>query len=357
MPTIEGGGVEKNLFIIANYLVKKIPGSILITYASNFNYRFKSFKIINSKINFKNIASKKLKYLFCIYELIKLFIKHRSYLVLSFQANIYCAFICRLFGVKVITRSNTSPSGWQLGIFRKIIFYFLLKLPNKIIVNSKQFQEEYKNKFGLDTKCIYNPLNIKDILKAADKKIKGNFFKNYNKIKIIFIGRLVDQKDPFTLVKALKILNNKIDFKAIIIGRGLFYAELKKFLFKNNLNTKVKILNWRKNPYNYLKASDLLVLTSKYEGLPNVLLEAISLKKYVISTNCPTGPNEILDGGKGGDLFEISNFSQLADKIYFFSKNKKKYKNKIEFAYKRLIRFDYKKNLDLYFKEIKKEIN
>lgn len=357
MPTIEAGGVEKNLFIIANYLAKKISNSTLITYESNFNHRFKSLKIINSQINFKNITSKKLKYLFCIYELIRLFLNDKNYLVLSFQANIYCAFICRLFGVKVITRSNTSPSGWQLGIFRKIIFYFLLKLPNKIIVNSKQFQNEYKYRFDLHTKCIYNPLDTKYISKLSNQKIKKNFFKNYRKIKIVYIGRLVDQKDPFTLVKALKILSDKIDFKAIIIGKGLYYAELKKFLSNNNLNTKVKILNWKKNPYNYLKASDLLVLTSKYEGLPNVLLEAISLKKYVISTNCPTGPNEILDGGKGGDLFDIGNFSQLADKIYLFSKNKKKYKNKIKFAYKRLTRFDYKKNLDLYFKEIKKEIN
>ena len=357
MPTIEGGGVEKNLFIIANYLAKKISNSILITYASNFNHRFESLKIINSQFNLKIITSKKLKYLFCIYELIKLFLNDKNYLVLSFQANIYCAFICRLFGVKVITRSNTSPSGWKLGFFRKIIFYFLLKLPNRIIVNSKQFQKEYKNRFNLHTNCIYNPLDIKYITSLANRKITKNFFKNYKKTKIVFIGRLVDQKDPFTFVEALKILNYKIDFKALIIGKGIYYEQLKNFLSINNLNTKVKILNWKKNPYNYLKASNLLVLTSKYEGLPNVLLEAISLKKYVISSNCPTGPNEILDGGRGGGLFEIGNFSQLADKIYLFSRNKNRHKSKIKFAYKRLIRFDYKKNLNLYFKEIKKEIN
>jgi glycosyltransferase involved in cell wall biosynthesis len=117
------------------------------------------------------------------------------------------------------------------------------------------------------------------------------------------------------------------------------------------------MFNWKINPYNYLKSADMLVLTSRYEGLPNILLEAISLKKYVISSNCPTGPKEILDGGKGGDLFEIGNFKQLADKIYLFSKNKKKYERKIKFAYQRLERFNYNKNLDLYYNEIIKEIN
>jgi glycosyltransferase involved in cell wall biosynthesis len=357
MPTIEGGGVEKNLFIISNYLSKKISNSILITCTSSFNYKFNNLKIINTKINIKNITSKRLKFLFCILELIKLFLKDKNYLVLSFQANIYCALICRLFGIKVITRSNTSPSGWQLGFFRKIFFYLLLRLPNKIIVNSKQFQKEYKNRFGISVKCIYNPLNSKNISKLSNQKLINNFFKNYKNIKIIFIGRLVEQKDPVTFVKALKILNNKIDFKAIIIGKGIYYEKLKKFLRISNLNKKVKMFNWKINPYNYLKSADMLVLTSRYEGLPNILLEAISLKKYVISSNCPTGPKEILDGGKGGDLFEIGNFKQLADKIYLFSKNKKKYERKIKFAYQRLERFNYNKNLDLYYNEIIKEIN
>ena len=78
-----------------------------------------------------------------------------------------------------------------------------------------------------------------------------------------------------------------------------------------------------KQPYKFKKL-DLLVLTSKYEGLPNVILEAICLKKFVISTNCKTGPKEILDNGKGGVLFEIGNYKQLAEKIISYSKNKKR---------------------------------
>ena len=116
------------------------------------------------------------------------------------------------------------------------------------------------------------------------------------------------------------------------------------------------MINWQNNPYPYLKASDVLILTSKYEGLPNVLLEAISLKKHVISSDCPTGPREILDNGKGGELFNIGNFPQLANKITLLNEYKKRYAIKSSYAHKRLVRFDYKKNLNLYFNEIRKEM-
>ena len=92
-----------------------------------------------------------------------------------------------------------------------------------------------------------------------------------------------------TFVKALNIIKNKIDFKALIIGKGYYYKTLKRFLSENKLKDKIKIVNWQKNPYKYLKTSDLLILTSIYEGLPNVLLEAQYLKKFIISSNCPTG--------------------------------------------------------------------
>lgn len=357
MPSIDVGGVEKNLFIISNYLSKKLPGSFLITSSKSQNSKFKNINIINPKYDVENFSFKRLKFLFCIVELIKLLIKDRNYLVFSFQANLYCSIICRIFGIKVIVRSNSSPSGWQLGFFRKKIFSFFLRFPYKIIVNSKEFKKEYKKRFNIRVKCIYNPLNIKFIKKASNEKIKINFFKNYKKLKIIFIGRLVNQKDPITFVKALNLLKDKIDFRSIIIGRGYYYKTLQNFLLDNKLKNKVKIINWQNNPYKYLKSADLLVLTSKYEGLPNILLEAVSLKKNIISTNCPTGPKEILDNGKGGDLFKVGDYQQLSKRILLLNKNKKKYNHKLEFAYKRLGRFDYEKNLGLYLKEIKSEMN
>ena len=105
------------------------------------------------------------------------------------------------------------------------------------------------------------------------------------------------------------------------------------------------------------KKADLFILSSLYEGLPNVLLEALALNKFIISSNCPTGPSEILDNNKGGLLFKISDYEDLAKKILFFRSNKFDCLKKIKHAKKRLHRFDYNKNLEKYLIFLKTELN
>ena len=78
-------------------------------------------------------------------------------------------------------------------------------------------------------------------------------------------------------------------------------------------NKFVKVF-YTSNPFPYIKDSDLFVLSSTFEGLPNVLLEALTLGKPIISSNCPTGPNEILSYGKGGQLFKIGDYKSLSKK-------------------------------------------
>ena len=85
-------------------------------------------------------------------------------------------------------------------------------------------------------------------------------------------------------------------------------------------------------------------------------MEAQTLKKYIISTNCPTGPKEILMNGKAGDLVKIGDFKSIAKKIKFYKKNKKKLKIKIEIGFKELKRFNYDYNMGRYLNLIKKFI-
>ena len=83
-------------------------------------------------------------------------------------------------------------------------------------------------------------------------------------------------------------------------------------------------------------------------------MEAIVLSKFIISSNCATGPKEILNNGKGGELFEVGNYKDLARKIIFCSNNKKICKEKIKFALSRVNRFDYEINLNEYFEVLQK---
>lgn len=354
MPSMEGGGVEKNLILIANYFAQNHINIKLITYKNKFS------NLLNSKIkiitpNKKSInKSKYYKYFVCLFILLNTFLRHDS-VIFSFQANIYAIILCKLFNKKIIVRSNSSPSGWNKNLLKNFIFKIFLKKSDVLIVNSKIFKKEMDNKFNTNSKFIPNPLNKNEIILKSKKTVKVNVFKK-NCLNIINIARFTDQKDHFTLLKAFKKIHKKIKIRLLIIGYGPNKKKIINFILSNNLSKKVVVKSFKKNPYPYIKKSDLFVLSSKYEGLPNVLLEAIALKKYVISSNCPTGPKEILGGGKYGTLFKISNYNQLAKHIIDFSKNKKTYKKKIYFAYKSLKRYDFNENCRKYMDLTKKFI-
>ena len=110
-----------------------------------------------------------------IFLLIKEIIKDKNTIVFSFQANIYCILICKLFSVKVIARSNTAPIGWSRNILKRYIFKKVLNLSDQVMVNSIQFKNDLKKQLNVNSKCIYNPLNRKEIIKKSKQKSKKIF--------------------------------------------------------------------------------------------------------------------------------------------------------------------------------------
>ena len=354
MPSIEGGGVEKNLFIISKYLSKCFNNIYLITASKQFKSKFKNIRFITPKINLSK-NGRITKYFFCLYELLKIILIKKNLLIFSFQANLYCILLSKFFGKKIIVRSNSSPSGWSNNFLKRKLFKMILGLADTIIVNSYEFKKEIKKKFNLNSIVIYNPLNKIDILEQSKRKLNFPFFDKYKKnLKIINIGRLTDQKDHLTLLKSVKEIRNKISFKLLIIGRGVNLGKLNNYIKENKLNKFVKLINFKDNPFPYLKKADLFMLTSKFEGLPNVLLEAATLKKFIISTDCPTGPKEILKNGNLGFLCKPEDFKQISKKIIYYYSHKKTLNHLTTKAYKALDRFDYNSNLKKYSSEIKK---
>ena len=220
------------------------------------------------------------------------------------------------------------------------------------MANSNDFVKSLKLEFNLKAKCIYNPLNKKEILRKSKLNSK-KFLKNQT-LKILNIGRFVEQKDQITFLKALNLIKDKINYEAILVGRGDDKIILKKFINKEKLNDKIKLIDFAENPYPIIKQTEILVLTSKYEGLPNVLLEAQVLKKFIISSDCPTGPREILLNGKGGLLFKVGDFKELAKKIIYYQKNKKDLKELVNQSYRQLNEFDYDSNLNKYLELIRR---
>ena len=184
---------------------------------------------------------------------------------------------------------------------------------------------------------IYNPFNFERIEKLSEDRseLKDEDLELLNENYIIAISRLDNvQKDYPTLLKAMEILKNrKINEKLFIVGDGPSKNEIEQEIKKLGLEDNVKLLGKRKNPYIWLKESDFFVHSSKYEGLPTVLIEALICNKFVISSNCPTGPKEILANESCGKLFEVGNYEELANLLEKYISNeelRKGYSTSIE---------------------------
>lgn len=176
---------------------------------------------------------------------------------------------------------------------------------------------------------IYNPFNFERIekLKNDNTDLTDNDKKLLEKKYIVAIARLDSvQKDFSTLIKAFKIVKEKgIEESLYIIGDGPSRKEIEQEIKKIGLEKEILLLGNRKNPYIWLKNSLFFVHSSKYEGLPTVLIETLICDKMIISSNCPTGPKEILNNESCGKLFEVGNYNQLADLLekYLIDKERK----------------------------------
>jgi len=323
-PSIEDGGVEKNLFLITNFFASNNINTSIISADKLKKKEFiNKVNFINPKlINFKKSGRYK-KYFFCLLLLIKRILFNKDKNIFSFQANIYCIIISKLLGAKVVVRMNTAPQGWEHNYIKKKIYSFFIKKADGIIVNSKNFQKEVESRFNIKPIHINNPFDFKKIKKLSQKKTKSLFLKN--SLKLISIGRITEQKDQITILKSLLILKKKkIKFKFLLLGKGHLRKRLEKFIVKNNLKEDIKILGFQSNPFSILKQADIFILSSLYEGSPNVLIEALFLNKKIITTNCPTGPSEILSNKDYGEFFKIQNHNQLANKIIKLKNSRKK---------------------------------
>ena len=161
IPSIEDGGVEKNAFIISNYLANKINEVSLITVSKKHNNKFnKKIKLIFPKFNFWDNLGRKIKYAVCLFLLFKKTIINKNILVLCFQANIYCIILCKILNIKIITRSNSSPYGWSKNFLKNFIFKIMLNKADQVLVNSFEFKKQLKDNQENE---IYNTINEKNI--------------------------------------------------------------------------------------------------------------------------------------------------------------------------------------------------
>ncbi len=138
---------------------------------------------------------------------------------------------------------------------------------------------------------INNPHDIKKIEQLSKERIE-NFTFQKDKKYLVTVGRLSPEKRLYSVIDTLKELDK--DVELIIIGDGVEEKKLKAYSLEQGLLLRVHFLGRLQNPFNYMRASDIFILASKGEGFPNVIIESMLCGTPVISTDCLSGPREIL---------------------------------------------------------------
>ena len=218
-----------------------------------------------------------------------------------------------------------------------------------IIGNAKKLSKDLSAFVNKKINTIYSPTNSSKIIKLSKSYIPSIIKRDSSRIRLLSVSRFTKRKDVLTLLEAFSSLSNKYkNVDLILIGYGPELNNINKFVKDNKLSNRVFVLPPKKNPFPFFIISDLYIMTSLYEGCPNSIVEATMLNLPVISSNCNSGPSEILLNGRGGTFYKKRNAYSLMKKISLFLDNKKTFKKKLKVAKNNIYRFEEKRILKQY---------
>ena len=274
---------------------------------------------------------------------------------LSYHAKI----LSRNHHVKLIFREAVNRSACEdenfiqkLKVFKQYNFG-----PQRIICVSQGVATDLIRNYKISKKkltTIYNPTDLSLINKKSKEPIKNDIF---NKIKgkiIITAGRLAPAKNQILLLNAFNNIKTK-NVSLVILGSGELEEDLKTHCKKHSIKN-VYFLGNVPNPYQYIKKSDLFILSSRREGAANVIIESMAIGTPVISTDCPSGPREIIKDNQYGLLVPLNNEKALTaaiDKMLTSPTLRKKYS---KLGKERSGQYSIEKNVPLYEKIISETI-
>lgn len=364
--SLGGGGAEKAAIELIvglnkNFDIKLLLFSDIVKYKLPDNI---AYEVLDSFDFYDNPIKKLLKLPWLAYKYAAFCKKHDINISLSLlsRPNIISV-ASRFFGNKAeIVLSEHSTLSHYYGnsvpeIVMKKIISVLYKKSNKIIAVSNGAKSDMVENFSVSSEKIHvlhNPIDINLIVSRSHEAVKIDM----SKFTFITCGRLIKSKNVEMVILAFA-KQQDLNTQLIILGEGEQEQELKEICEKYAISERVFFLGFTQNPYAYFSKSSVFVFGSNLEALPTVLIEALACNLPIISTDCPSGPSEILcddnaffaDGikyAKYGLLVKVGDTSSFSNAMKIMSENTILRENFSKIAYQRAIDFEKEKIFEKY---------
>lgn len=322
LPSLSGGGAERAMLNLAHGLSDRGWAVDLVLAKAEgpyLNNVHDSVKIVNLK------ASRALTSIPTLARYLRLE-RPKALLSAMDYANVVALWARRLAGIPelvVVNEQNTiSRSARNSPRRRQRMVPHLVKRfypwAEYIIGNSQGVSDDLSQMTGLPReriKILYNPVVTPELREKAQEPLDHPWFEAGQPPVILAVGRLTIQKDFPTLIRAFAQVCQTWTARLIILGEGPDRQTLETLVNQLDLEDEVAMPGFVENPYAYMSQASLYVLSSRWEGLPTVLIEALYCGPPIIATDCPSGPREILADGQHGLLVPVGDITALAQAI------------------------------------------
>ena len=342
VPSLSKGGAERVVSVLASELTKKERDAVIVThfwadeeYPVCDNVKIVCLSELNEKDYKKKIS---IIYLIKLARMLrKAIIQQEPDYILPFLWTTCIRTDLALLGLKlkgrVIQTVRNNPEVFPENRVMKKYRNILVKKSNLTIVQNEQQKHYFPEKHWKKIKVLLNPVSSSLFqMKRHENKAQFN---------IVGVGRLEKQKNFDLLIDAIAdVLSKYTNIKLCIYGEGSMKKELQAHIDRMNLEQQV-VLKGRSSDYEEIYGTaSLFVLSSNFEGMPNTLLEAMAVGLPCISTNCPTGPSDIIQSGKNGILVPVGNKEKLSKAIETLIQDKE-LRNHMGMAAKQTILLQY----------------
>lgn len=323
LPSLNGGGAERVMVTLANAIAERGFFVDLVLATAEGPY----LKDVSTAVRIIDLKSKRI--IKSLLPLVRYLQHERPTAMLSAlsHANVVALLAQKISrsSTRVIVSERGLISGEHAiarGFFARLNYWLIPKIYAKadgICTVSHAASEDLANFINAPKhriRTIYNPFDLARISTLAAEPLDHRWFTVGQPPVIIAMGRMNEAKDFHTLIRAFSKLREKKSARLVILGDGELRSDLENLLISLNLDTDSVLLpGFVKNPFSWLARSKVFVLSSRREGLPGALIEAMACGTPVVSTNCLSGPDEILQSGRWGKLVPVGDAAVMAEEI------------------------------------------